>query len=190
MHNKLRYFTQGITNTIGAVPGIVGVALTGYLLDSTHSWSVSASFIAFQSFISINSIFPSFVYPHDVYLSIHFVLCRHHCSFHQYFSTWLVQLYGWRLPAVSLKPLQREIDLFILWFVSLEWSFQIEGIFFRCITSFSGRKLTWRYLVAFCISRRKATPVFNHVIGLFLFPRLGSHCWPMNINELWYCTAP
>ncbi|KAK4754933.1 hypothetical protein SAY87_008690 [Trapa incisa] len=31
----------GITNTFGAVPGIVGVALTGYLLDSTHSWSIS-----------------------------------------------------------------------------------------------------------------------------------------------------
>ncbi|KAF9597071.1 hypothetical protein IFM89_015262 [Coptis chinensis] len=31
----------GITNTVGAVPGIVGVALTGYLLDSTHSWSLS-----------------------------------------------------------------------------------------------------------------------------------------------------
>lgn len=31
----------GITNTVGAVPGIVGVALTGYLLDSTHSWSMS-----------------------------------------------------------------------------------------------------------------------------------------------------
>ncbi|TKW34580.1 hypothetical protein SEVIR_2G314900v4 [Setaria viridis] len=31
----------GITNTAGAVPGIVGVALTGYLLDSTHSWSIS-----------------------------------------------------------------------------------------------------------------------------------------------------
>ncbi|XP_042485675.1 probable anion transporter 6, chloroplastic isoform X2 [Macadamia integrifolia] len=29
----------GITNTVGAVPGIVGVVLTGYLLDSTHSWS-------------------------------------------------------------------------------------------------------------------------------------------------------
>lgn len=45
---KLRYFTQGITNTVGAVPGIVGVALTGYLLDSTHSWSVSACFITLQ----------------------------------------------------------------------------------------------------------------------------------------------
>ncbi|URE23717.1 anion transporter 6, chloroplastic-like [Musa troglodytarum] len=31
----------GITNTVGAVPGIVGVALTGNLLDSTHSWSLS-----------------------------------------------------------------------------------------------------------------------------------------------------
>ncbi|KAG6502280.1 hypothetical protein ZIOFF_042169 [Zingiber officinale] len=31
----------GITNTVGAVPGIVGVALTGYLLDTTHSWSLS-----------------------------------------------------------------------------------------------------------------------------------------------------
>ncbi|KAL4301825.1 hypothetical protein GQ457_10G029950 [Hibiscus cannabinus] len=33
--------TTGITNTVGAVPGIVGVALTGFLLDSTHSWGVS-----------------------------------------------------------------------------------------------------------------------------------------------------
>lgn len=31
----------GITNTVGAVPGIVGVALTGYLVDTTHSWSMS-----------------------------------------------------------------------------------------------------------------------------------------------------
>ncbi|XP_011078539.1 probable anion transporter 6, chloroplastic [Sesamum indicum] len=31
----------GITNTVGAIPGIVGVALTGYLLDSTHSWAMS-----------------------------------------------------------------------------------------------------------------------------------------------------
>ncbi|EPS63343.1 hypothetical protein M569_11442, partial [Genlisea aurea] len=31
----------GITNTVGAFPGIVGVALTGYLLDSTHSWVMS-----------------------------------------------------------------------------------------------------------------------------------------------------
>ncbi|KAL7134608.1 hypothetical protein ABFS83_11G038900 [Erythranthe nasuta] len=31
----------GITNTVGAVPGIVGVTLTGYLLDSTHSWGMS-----------------------------------------------------------------------------------------------------------------------------------------------------
>jgi len=31
----------GITNTVGVVPRIVGVALTGFLLDSTHSWSIS-----------------------------------------------------------------------------------------------------------------------------------------------------
>ncbi|KAF3773516.1 putative anion transporter 6 [Nymphaea thermarum] len=31
----------GITNTVGAVPGIVGVALAGYLIDQTHSWSVA-----------------------------------------------------------------------------------------------------------------------------------------------------
>ncbi|GFY80822.1 phosphate transporter 4;5 [Actinidia rufa] len=33
----------GITNynTVGAVPGIVSVTFTGYLLDSTHSWSMS-----------------------------------------------------------------------------------------------------------------------------------------------------
>ncbi|KAI4344206.1 hypothetical protein L6164_011457 [Bauhinia variegata] len=31
----------GITNTVGAIPGIVGVALTGYVLDSTHSWTMS-----------------------------------------------------------------------------------------------------------------------------------------------------
>ncbi|XP_022143032.1 probable anion transporter 6, chloroplastic isoform X2 [Momordica charantia] len=31
----------GITNTVGAIPGIIGVALTGFLLDSTHSWSIS-----------------------------------------------------------------------------------------------------------------------------------------------------
>ncbi|KAL8152639.1 hypothetical protein V2J09_010399 [Rumex salicifolius] len=31
----------GITNTVGAVPGIIGIALTGYLLDSTHSWGMS-----------------------------------------------------------------------------------------------------------------------------------------------------
>eukprot|EP00249_Psilotum_nudum_P020831 c27864_g1_i2 orf=303-923(-) len=31
----------GITNTAGAVPGIIGVYLTGYLLDQTHSWSLA-----------------------------------------------------------------------------------------------------------------------------------------------------
>ncbi|GMH04578.1 hypothetical protein Nepgr_006418 [Nepenthes gracilis] len=41
MSPKYASILLGITNTVGAVPGIVGVALTGYLLDSTHSWSVS-----------------------------------------------------------------------------------------------------------------------------------------------------
>lgn len=40
-NENLIFLPQGLTNTVGAVPGIVGVALTGYLLDSTHSWSVS-----------------------------------------------------------------------------------------------------------------------------------------------------
>lgn len=31
----------GITNTAGAIPGILGVYLTGYLLDETHSWSLA-----------------------------------------------------------------------------------------------------------------------------------------------------
>ncbi|XP_057829045.2 probable anion transporter 6, chloroplastic isoform X2 [Cryptomeria japonica] len=31
----------GLTSTAGAFPGIVGVALTGYLLDQTHSWTLA-----------------------------------------------------------------------------------------------------------------------------------------------------
>jgi len=31
----------GLTSTAGAFPGIIGVALTGYLLDETHSWSLA-----------------------------------------------------------------------------------------------------------------------------------------------------
>lgn len=31
----------GLTNTIGAVPGVVGVAVTGALLDATGSWPVA-----------------------------------------------------------------------------------------------------------------------------------------------------
>ena len=31
----------GLTNTVGAVPGIVGVAVTGALLDVTGSWPVA-----------------------------------------------------------------------------------------------------------------------------------------------------
>lgn len=31
----------GMSTTVGAIPGIVGVPLTGYLLDQTHSWALS-----------------------------------------------------------------------------------------------------------------------------------------------------
>lgn len=31
----------GLTNTVGAVPGIIGVAVTGALLDATGSWPVA-----------------------------------------------------------------------------------------------------------------------------------------------------
>lgn len=31
----------GLTSTAGAFPGIIGVALTGYLLDETHSWPLA-----------------------------------------------------------------------------------------------------------------------------------------------------
>ncbi|KAL2620398.1 hypothetical protein R1flu_000603 [Riccia fluitans] len=31
----------GITNTVGAIPGIVGVAATGYVLDQTKSWTLA-----------------------------------------------------------------------------------------------------------------------------------------------------
>ncbi|KAH9315335.1 hypothetical protein KI387_023962, partial [Taxus chinensis] len=31
--------TSGLSSTAGAFPGIIGVALTGYLLDQTHSWT-------------------------------------------------------------------------------------------------------------------------------------------------------
>lgn len=31
---------QGITSTVGAIPGVLGVALVGYLFDETKSWNV------------------------------------------------------------------------------------------------------------------------------------------------------
>lgn len=57
----IKIFMQGITNTVGAVPGIVGVALTGYLLDLTHSWSVSYHYFTFHlhgPLLVHNCIFP------------------------------------------------------------------------------------------------------------------------------------
>jgi len=35
------WWTQGITNTVGAIPGVLGVALVGIILDRTQSWTVS-----------------------------------------------------------------------------------------------------------------------------------------------------
>lgn len=96
--------TQGITNTVGAVPGIVGVALTGYLLDSTHSWSVSYHHPRFDFLLAIIS--PEILY----YFA--FLLCSCHCLHHQSSSIWVVQSCGWHSPAVSLKAFLQEIELF------------------------------------------------------------------------------
>lgn len=38
---KYASFLLGLTNTTGAIPGIVGVFITGWLLDMTDSWSVA-----------------------------------------------------------------------------------------------------------------------------------------------------
>jgi ACS family sodium-dependent inorganic phosphate cotransporter len=32
---------QGITNTAGAIPGVLGVALVGIIFDQTHSWNLA-----------------------------------------------------------------------------------------------------------------------------------------------------
>ena len=34
----------GITNTAGALPGVLGVAAAGYLLDITNSWALAVFF--------------------------------------------------------------------------------------------------------------------------------------------------
>eukprot|EP00850_Spirogloea_muscicola_P000406 SM000002S05486 [mRNA] locus=s2:6046:9041:+ [translate_table: standard] len=34
----------GMSNTVGAMPGVLGVALTGFLFDLTHSWALSLFF--------------------------------------------------------------------------------------------------------------------------------------------------
>jgi hypothetical protein len=31
---------RGITNTAGAIPGVLGVALVGIIFNQTHSWNV------------------------------------------------------------------------------------------------------------------------------------------------------
>ncbi|KAK8462004.1 hypothetical protein SEVIR_1G126500v4 [Setaria viridis] len=62
----------GITTTIGSVPGIVGIALTGYLLDSTHSWSVWHQSI----FVNYISFYEPFLIPRScIILSAGITLC-------------------------------------------------------------------------------------------------------------------
>lgn len=41
MSRKYASVLLGITNTVGAAPGIIGVAFTGFMLDSTGDWSIS-----------------------------------------------------------------------------------------------------------------------------------------------------
>lgn len=60
-YDRKCFFLQGITNTVGAVPGIVGVALTGYLFDTTHSWSVSNLVCLLVNISFIYSNFMEFV---------------------------------------------------------------------------------------------------------------------------------
>jgi hypothetical protein len=55
-----------------------------------------------------------------------FVLRRFLYSHHQFSSTWLVRLYGWHLPAASLKTSPTQIDFDCLWISFLEWSIQIR----------------------------------------------------------------
>lgn len=52
----------GITNTAGALPGVLGITSVGFLLDKTNSWASSLFFpiIFFQVFgLIIYSIFAS-----------------------------------------------------------------------------------------------------------------------------------
>lgn len=99
------FVSQGITNTVGAVPGIVGVALTGYLLDTTHSWSVSCFFLVIDLFSQYDACI-SFVFN----LKFIFIPCRYHYMHHRSSSIWVGLSYGWCLPAVSLKVFLRKTD--------------------------------------------------------------------------------
>lgn len=97
--------SQGITNTVGAIPGIVGVALTGYLFDSTHSWSVSKVAVNVSCFSHFLILYHS---VNLIYISS--LPCRYHYLHHQSSSMWLAPLCGWRSPAVSLKVFLSETD--------------------------------------------------------------------------------
>lgn len=41
LSTKYAPFMLGCTTTIGAIPGIIGVAATGFILDRTDSWSLA-----------------------------------------------------------------------------------------------------------------------------------------------------
>jgi len=41
MSKKYASILLGLSTTVGAVPGIIGVPLTGVLFDITHSWMAS-----------------------------------------------------------------------------------------------------------------------------------------------------
>lgn len=50
----------GLTNTAGTLPGIVGVALTGYLLDQTHDWNIALFMPSIAFFCSGAVVFSLF----------------------------------------------------------------------------------------------------------------------------------
>jgi MFS transporter, ACS family, solute carrier family 17 (sodium-dependent inorganic phosphate cotransporter), other len=47
----------GVTNTIGAIPGIVGVMVTGALLDQTGSWPVALFAPSVFFFLTATAVF-------------------------------------------------------------------------------------------------------------------------------------
>ena len=50
----------GLTNTCGAVPGIIGVAVTGWLYDRTNSWNLSLFAPTIVLFLSGSAVFLAF----------------------------------------------------------------------------------------------------------------------------------
>jgi len=50
----------GMTNTIGALPGVIGVPLTGYLLQKTENWELSMFLPAIALYFSGAAVFAKF----------------------------------------------------------------------------------------------------------------------------------